>query len=123
MSDGRGLLLRITPTGGKLWRWKYRTAEGVQKEMSFGPNPDVSLADARERHAAARKLLASGIDPMAQRKAERVKSATSEANSFKARRQPLLSHWRVGKSERHADTASRRLEAKRVPPTRRPPHR
>ena len=33
MSDGRGLLLRITPTGGKLWRWKYRTAEGVQKDQ------------------------------------------------------------------------------------------
>jgi hypothetical protein len=51
--------------------------------MSFGQYPDVSLDDARERHAAARKLLASGVDPMAQRKAERVKSAASEVNSFK----------------------------------------
>lgn len=37
--------------------------------MSFGGYPDVPLSLARECHAEARKLLASGIDPMAQRKA------------------------------------------------------
>jgi hypothetical protein len=40
----------------------------VKKLMSIGKYPDVSLALARERHAEARKLLATGIDPMAQRK-------------------------------------------------------
>jgi hypothetical protein len=37
--------------------------------MSFGRYPNVSLALARECHAGARKLLATGVDPMAQRKA------------------------------------------------------
>ena len=37
--------------------------------MSFGKYPEVSLALARERHSEARKLLATGLDPMALRKA------------------------------------------------------
>lgn len=38
--------------------------------MALGEYPVVSLAEARERHFAARKILAGGIDPMAERKAE-----------------------------------------------------
>ena len=68
MGDGGGLYLWVKPTGGKLWRWSYRF-EGKEKLMSLGKSPDVSLAQARERHAEARKLLATGVDPMAQRKA------------------------------------------------------
>ena len=33
LTDGRGLFLWVTPTGGKLWRWKYRF-DGTQKQMS-----------------------------------------------------------------------------------------
>ena len=58
MSDGGGLFLWVTPSGGKLWRWAYRF-EGKQKLMAFGNYPDVSLAMARERHAAERAVLAS----------------------------------------------------------------
>ena len=53
LPDGRGLFIFVTPTGGKLWRWKYRHA-GLQKLMSLGRYPDVPLSLARERHAAAR---------------------------------------------------------------------
>jgi len=42
----------------------------------------VSLADARERHAAARKLLAAGVDPGEQRKAHKAVNADKAANSF-----------------------------------------
>ena len=57
VSDGGGLFLWVTPSGGKIWRWTYRH-EGKEKLMSFGGYPDVSLSLARERHADARKLLA-----------------------------------------------------------------
>ena len=70
LSDAGGMYLWVTPAGGKLWRWAYEH-EGKEKLMSFGKYPDVPLALARERHAEARKLLAMGIDPMAQRKAEK----------------------------------------------------
>jgi len=50
--------------------------------MSLGKYPDVSLALARERHAEARKLLATGVDPMAQRKAEKTAEEAAVENSF-----------------------------------------
>ncbi|HEX4021937.1 MAG TPA: integrase arm-type DNA-binding domain-containing protein [Acidobacteriaceae bacterium] len=106
LSDGGGLYLWITPAGGKLWRWKYR-CEGKEKLMSFGSYPDVSLSLARERHIEARKLLASGVDPMAQRKADK---ATAE-NSFQSVSLRWLEHWRYGKSPRHVDYVMRRMEA------------
>ncbi|HLI03797.1 MAG TPA: integrase arm-type DNA-binding domain-containing protein [Terracidiphilus sp.] len=110
MSDGGALYLWITPAGGKLWRWKYRF-EGREKLMTFGSYPDVSLSLARERHAAARKLLASGVDPMAERKAEKAK----EENTFQSVQSRWLEHWRQGKSPRHVDYVKRRMEADILP--------
>ena len=81
--DGGGLYLEVMPTGGKLWRWKYRYA-GKEKRLALGSYPDVSLADARERHAEGRKLLAAGIDPGEQRKAEKAATADRSANTFGA---------------------------------------
>ena len=71
VSDGRGLQLHITPQGSKLWRWAYRF-DGKQKLMALGGYPDVSLAQARDWADQARKLLATGTDPMAERKAEKI---------------------------------------------------
>lgn len=76
LADGKGLYLLVKPSGSKLWRWKYRH-EGREKLMPFGAYPDVSLADGRLRHAEARRLLAAGTDPMAERKA--VKETAMEA--------------------------------------------
>ncbi len=58
LADGGGLSLLVTPAGGKLWRWKYRF-EGAEKQMRLGKYPEVTLALARERHAAARAVLAN----------------------------------------------------------------
>ncbi|MFP5204897.1 MAG: tyrosine-type recombinase/integrase [Acidobacteriota bacterium] len=110
MSDGGGLYLLVTPAGGKLWRWKYRF-EGREKLMTFGSYPDVSLSLARERHAAARKVLATGVDPMAERKAER---AATE-NSFQSVARLWLAHWQDGKSPRHVDYVKRRMDADILP--------
>jgi len=79
--DGRGLYIEIPPTGNKRWRFKYRF-EGKERLLALGTYPDVSLADARERHIAARKLLASGVDPGEHRKATKAARAESLANSF-----------------------------------------
>ena len=71
------------PTGGKLWRWKYRF-DGKEKLMALGSYPDVSLAVARERHAEGRRLLAAAVDPMARRRdakaAEHVTSYLEKAH-------------------------------------------
>ena len=70
MADGGGLFLLVQPSGSKYWRLAYRF-EGKQKILAFGVYPDVSLVQARENRDAARKLLATGIDPGENRKAKK----------------------------------------------------
>jgi len=62
LSDGFGLHLLVTPSGGKLWRFQYRFA-GKQKTLAFGSFPEISIAEARKRREDARQLVAKGIDP------------------------------------------------------------
>jgi integrase len=114
LNDSGGLYLWITPAGGKLWRWAYRF-DRKEKLMSLGKYPDVSLAQARERHAEARKLLATGVDPMAQRKAEKTAEKIAVENSFQSVTTQWLEHWQEGKSPRHVDSVRRRMEADILP--------
>ena len=92
LPDGKGLFLFITPTGGKLWRFKYRHG-GMQKLMALGKYPDVPLALARERHAEARRLLATSVDPMEQRKAKKNAEKAAVENSFQSVTARWLEHW------------------------------
>ena len=79
--DGGGLYLEITPAGSKLWRQKYRHG-GKEKRLAHGSYPEVTLAEARERREAARKLLAAGVDPAEHRKAEKAAGLERAGNSF-----------------------------------------
>lgn len=81
MFDGGGLYLEVSPAGGKLWRLKYRV-NGKEKRLALGTYPDTGLADARDKRDAARKLLAAGVDPSEQRKAEKAAGTERAANSF-----------------------------------------
>jgi hypothetical protein len=60
--DGEGLYLQINPSGGKLWRLKYRF-EGKEKLLSLGTYPEVSLGSARLMRSDARQLLKAGVNP------------------------------------------------------------
>jgi hypothetical protein len=57
LSDGGGLFLLVNTNGSRWWRYSYRF-DGKQKTISLGVYPDVSLKDARAKHAEARKTLA-----------------------------------------------------------------
>ena len=114
LTDGGGLYLWLTPAGGKLWRWGY-VYQDKEKLMSFGKYPDVALAMARERHAEARKLLAANVDPMAQRKAEKIAVREASENSFASVAAHWLEHWQEGKSPRHVDSTRRRLNSNILP--------
>jgi len=70
LADGRGLCLLVQPTGSKWWRYRYEY-QGMEKMLSLGIYPDVPLSEARARRDAARRQLASGINPSAQRKTEK----------------------------------------------------
>ncbi|UJX44676.1 integrase arm-type DNA-binding domain-containing protein [Xanthobacter sp. YC-JY1] len=81
LSDGGGLHLLVTPTGGRLWRLAYRF-EGKQKQLALGAYPAVGLADARKARDAAKSALAAGVDPAAKAKAEKAARQTAAANTF-----------------------------------------
>lgn len=66
--DGDGLYLFVQPSGGRWWRFKYRF-DGKERELSLGVYPEVSLKLARTRREDARRTVAQGIDPSAERKA------------------------------------------------------
>jgi Arm DNA-binding domain len=83
--------------------------------MSYGKYPDVPLAQAREHHKEARKLLASGIDPMAQRKADKTAERIASVNSFANVAALWLKHWQCGKSSRHILQVTRRMNADILP--------
>lgn len=68
--DGGGLYLLVTPTGGKLWRLKYRFNK-QERKLALGTYPEISLQDARKRRDDARRLLANDVDPGAIRKAQK----------------------------------------------------
>lgn len=62
LSDGRGLSLRIEPSGAKLCHFRFYW-QGKQQRISFGCFPEVDLCLARERREEARQWLARGVDP------------------------------------------------------------
>lgn len=105
LTDARGLHLLVRKNGSKLWQFRYRFA-GKEQTQSLGRYPDVSLARARDQRDASRKLLASGVNPMAAKVATRPPSATFETVA-----RQWLAVWRIGKSERHIGYAERRLTA------------
>ena len=76
VTDSGGLYLLVQPNGSRYWRLAYRFA-GKQKSLSLGVFPDVGLADARERRAAARKLLAAGKDPVATSAADKLAASAT----------------------------------------------
>lgn len=114
LSDGAGLYIWITPSGGRKWRASYRH-KGKQKTATFGGYPEVSLASARERHREARKLLAEGIDPMERRKALKSAQNAANVNSFASITALWLEHWSDAKSIRHVDSVRRRMAADILP--------
>ena len=60
--NGKGFGLRVGPSGKKSWIYLYRF-EGRARRMTLGEYPGMSLADAHEEHAKAKKALSKGTDP------------------------------------------------------------
>ena len=92
LADEKGLFLLVQPSGGMLWRFKYR-ADGrddagnpkrVEKKLGLGTYPDVGLKDARELRDEARALLAKGLDPADQKRRAKQAAKIGAANTFAA---------------------------------------
>ena len=113
LTDGHGLSLVITPSGSRLWRYKYQF-NGKQRMMALGTFPVVTLAEARIRHLDARKLLASGADPNAKADHEQG-SSRPKANTASELANGWFDHWKVGKDSIHVVHVRTRLDVDILP--------
>ena len=83
LSDGGGLYLLVKPNGTRLWNQAYRFA-GKQKKLSHGSYPTISLADARRMRDEAKRLLASGVDPGANKRLQKAAAMAAADDTFGA---------------------------------------
>ncbi|MCL2790768.1 MAG: integrase arm-type DNA-binding domain-containing protein, partial [Desulfobulbus sp.] len=108
-TDGLGLSLLVTPSGGKLWRFRYRF-NGKANMLGLGQWPEITLKEARERLVEARKLLAHGVDPSEARKAGKAAEEMKKATTVETVGREWFDQWRQGKAENHAHDVIARLD-------------
>lgn len=66
LSDGRGLYLLVSKSGGKHWKLKYNF-DGKEKKLSLGAYPEISLLQARSLREKYRSDIANDINPHAEK--------------------------------------------------------
>lgn len=95
-SDGGGLYLNVSASGGKSWVFMWTPPGGKRREMGLGAYPTVTLAKARALAASYRVDIAEGRDPIAER------DQTPEPTFLEAGRQliaSIKSEWSNAKHE------------------------
>jgi integrase len=79
--DGQGLYLQVSPSGAKSWILRYQYATR-RRYMGLGGVAAVTLADARRKALAARRMLADGLDPLEEGRALAVAKAVAAAKAI-----------------------------------------
>lgn len=74
-----GLILDVSPTGGKTWLLRIRM-NGKRREIGLGGYPTTSLADARTRARELRATIEKGVDPVAERLAAKAAIRAQQAS-------------------------------------------
>ena len=103
-ADGGGLYLQVTGNA-KSWVFRYSIA-GRARAMGLGSIELVTLAEARDRALANRRLLLDGIDPIEQRRATKDASRleAARAMTFEACTAAYVeAHQPSWRGARHAD--------------------
>ncbi len=103
-SDGRGLYLHVAPSGARSWILRATvkgraTASGTpyRVEVGLGSLDDVGVKEAREKAAPLRTLARQGINPLDEKRRERL----TFAEAAKRVHEELLPTWR---NRKHAET-------------------
>ncbi|GGC41357.1 integrase [Novosphingobium marinum] len=81
VADQRGLYVEVTPAGSKLWRFRYRIGK-IEKKLSIGSYPEVSLKQARDATYEARQAVASGGDPALEKRKRKIREEFLTAQTF-----------------------------------------
>ena len=94
VSDERGLYVEVTPTGSKLWRFRYRIG-GAQKKLCIGSYPEIGLKSARDAAYEARQLLANGVDPALEKRKTKIRQRYLAAQTFEEVAKEYIEHMMV----------------------------
>jgi integrase len=81
-ADVRGLELRVTSEGRKVWSLRYRTQAGLQKRLTLGTMPSMDLAGARTAAKTELGKVAAGDDPAALKKAAAARAKAEPIKTF-----------------------------------------
>ncbi|WP_294275075.1 site-specific integrase [uncultured Sphingomonas sp.] len=100
--DGDNLYLCVGRGGRKSWALLY-TIAGQNRQMGLGPlDDDFGLTEARDRAAELRRMIRRGVDPLAEKRAERAKAAPTVVTFREVAEDciaALVPGWTNGKSE------------------------
>ncbi|RTR38443.1 DUF4102 domain-containing protein [Shewanella canadensis] len=111
LCDGRGLRLRIKPSGSKIWLFNYvRPNTTKRTNLGFGPFPEVTLASARKKCNEARVLLSQDIDPQLHSKEVEKQERIEQCNTLKLVTDTWFEIKKQKVSENHGQKLYRRLE-------------
>jgi integrase len=104
--DGDQLYLHVIGSGAAKWEFRFKRG-GRARELGLGPERQVSLAEARDAAAEARKLLRSGLDPIDQRKTQSAPTVT-----FRQAAEAYIASHRAGwRNPKHSAQWTSTLEA------------
>ncbi|QIM63037.1 integrase [Pasteurellaceae bacterium Orientalotternb1] len=83
LTDGQGLILRVSPKGSKIWIFNY-SVPITKKRTNFtiGAYPTISLAQARTKREELRALLAQGIDPQVEKQRQQEEADSQIRDTF-----------------------------------------
>lgn len=76
VSDDRGLYVEVFPTGGIVWRYRYRL-NGRLEKLTLGKYPALTLKNARIKRDEAAEQAAIGQSPAKQKQLAKVAAADS----------------------------------------------
>lgn len=105
LMDGLGLFLFVSPTGSRLWRYRF-WLHGKEGLYSIGDYPMVSLAQAREARDKGRALVKQGINPVRQRQEVQLRQAHEANNTFEA----VACEWMEHKAVKWSDVRHKRVK-------------
>ena len=74
VADGRGLYVEVFPSGGIVWRYRYRL-NGRPEKLTLGKYPALTLKNARIKRDEAAQAAAMGASPAAQKQLAKVAAA------------------------------------------------
>ena len=116
LTDGGGLLPRVTPKGSKTWFFNYRHPyTDKRNKISLGMYPTVSLANARKEREAAKVLLSQNIDPKSHRDSQKRARAAEYSITLLNVYEQWLTVWRNDKDETTVKKAIRHMELYALP--------